>query len=428
MRVCRRTPINAGLTRKAAGSAFAPQKALFYNQKGRTAMSKYYFIYYTEASVVCVIIFSIMLFRDLFNMDRQEKQIKYDHALIAFMLYFVCDACWAAVIAGILPKNHFTVLSTNFANYVLMATITYTWLRYVMAVEQVPNRDNPRTLFFILLPFNLATIALIATYLLKPSVLLNDHLELQLGYSAFQIAVPVIYIAAVLVYTLRRAFVEENPMERKKHLFVGFFPMMVIVGGLFQILVLPETPIFCFCCAILMLVFYINAMQTQISTDPLTSLNNRGQLVHYTMQKSNLHMEGRRTFVVMFDINDFKAINDNYGHAEGDRALVIVADALKSVVKRHNAPAFLARYGGDEFILISHPAADEGVEPLIAEIRERINAKCREENTPYALLIGAGYDEITSPDDSFQRCMERADDKLYLDKARLKGSHGAAHA
>ena len=101
-----------------------------------------YFIYYTEASVVCVIIFTIMLFRDMMSVDRQEKQIKYDHALVAFMLYFVCDACWASVIAGVLPKNHFTVLPVTFCNYVLMAAITYTWLRYVMVVEQVKNRDD----------------------------------------------------------------------------------------------------------------------------------------------------------------------------------------------------------------------------------------------------------------------------------------------
>ena len=381
-----------------------------------------YFIYYTEASIVCVIIFSIMLFRDLFNVDRQEKQMKYDHALIAFMLYFISDAIWAAVIAGILPKNHFTVLSTNFANYVLMAVITYTWLRYVMAVEQVRGRDNRRKKFAIKFPFYVSTVALVVTYLVKPGVLLNEALELQLGYSVYQIAVPVVYIAAILVYTMRQAHVEENPLERKKHRFVGFFPLMVIAGGLVQVLLLPETPIFCFSSAILMLVFYINAMETQISTDPLTGLNNRGQLLHYTSQKANIHMDGRRTFVVMFDINDFKAINDTYGHAEGDRALVIVSDALKGVIKGHNTPAFLARYGGDEFILVSHPAPDEPIEPLIAEIQDRIDAKCREENTPYALSVGAGFEEISGPDDTFAACMQRADEALYLDKARLKGS------
>ena len=379
-----------------------------------------YFIYYTEASLVCVIIFGIMLGRDLLSVDRQDKQIKYDHALIAFMLYFVSDAIWAAVIAGMLPRNHFTVLSTNFANCVLMSAITYCWLRYVMAVEQVPYRDKRLCKVLLLLPFVASTVALIVTYLIAPRVLLSEGLELQPPYSAFQITVPCVYIAAVLGYAVKRARREENPIESRKHLFVGLFPLMVILGGLIQVLLLPETPIFCFCCAILMLLFYISAMDTQISTDPLTALNNRGQLLHYTSVKANIRRECRRTYVVMFDINDFKAINDTYGHAEGDRALILVADSLRSVLRNRSTPTFLARYGGDEFILIVHPASDDEIEPLIAEIRGQIEARCRKEQAPYILSIGAGYDELAAKDDTFQRCMQRADDRLYVDKARQK--------
>ena len=379
-----------------------------------------YFIYYTEASIVCVVIFGIMLGRDLFSVDRQDKQIKYDHALIAFMLYFVSDAIWAAVIAGMLPRNHFTVLTTNFSNCVLMSAITYCWLRYVMAVEQVPYRDKRTCKVLTLLPFVGSTVALIVTYLIAPRVLLSEGLDLQAPYFAFQITVPCIYIAAVLGYTVKQARREESPIERKKHLFVGFFPLMVILGGLIQVVLLPETPIFCFCCAILMLVFYISAMDTQISTDPLTGLNNRGQLLHYTSIRTNMRREGRRTYVVMFDINDFKAINDTFGHAEGDRALILVAESLRSVVRNHSTPMFLARYGGDEFILIVHPASDDEVEPLIAKIRGQIEARCRNENAPYLLSIGAGYDELAAKDDTFQHCMQRADDRLYTDKARRK--------
>ena len=379
-----------------------------------------YFIYYTEANIVCVIIFAIMLFRDIFNVDRQEKQLRYDNALVAFMLYFVCDALWASVIAGVIPRNHFTVLSTNFGNYVLMAAITYTWLRYVMVVEQVSQRDSRRTLFAVQFPFYIATVALVATYFLKPDVLLDDNLNLQPAYSVFQITVPCICIGAIILYTMRQAVVEESPIERKKHLFIGFFPILVIAGGLVQILALPKTPIFCFCCAILMLVFYINAMETQISTDPLTGLNNRGQLLRYTLQKSNMRREGRLTFVIMFDVNDFKSINDTFGHAEGDHALLIIADSLRKVLRNHNTPMFLARYGGDEFILIVHPVDKGEIDALIGELRSQIEAACRAGDVPYMLSIGAGYSELSGSEDTFQACQQRADENLYLDKGHQK--------
>ena len=380
-----------------------------------------FFIYYTEASVVCIIIFAIMLVRDMTGMDRQEKQIKYDHALVAFMLYFACDAVWASIIAGVLPKNLLMVLTVNFANYCFMAGIIYAWLRYVMAVEQVPGRDSKRARFVILLPFCIATVALIVTYLLEPRLLLDETTyTLQPLYSVFQISVPCVYIAVIVGYTMKRAIVAESPIERREHLTVGFFPLMVVAGGLLQILILPETPVFCFSCAILMIVFYINAMETQISTDPLTGLNNRGQLLHYALQKANLHREGRQTYVIMLDINDFKGINDTYGHAEGDRALLIIADSLRQAVRNRSMPVFLARYGGDEFILIAHPVEEGEIETLVREIRGQIAQACKASGAPYVLSTGAGYSRLSGAEDTFQACQQRADERLYLDKAQQK--------
>lgn len=383
-------------------------------------MMSSYFIYYTEASIVCVIIFGIMLVWDLFSIDKQEKQIKYDHALIAFMLYFVSDALWAAVIAGMLPRNRFIVVTTNFLNCILMAAITYRWLIYVMAVEQIPKRDKPLTRFVILIPFLLSTAALIFTFLFAPDLLLSSDLELQPLYSVFLVAVPIIYIVAILGYTMKRAIAAENLIERRNHLVVGLFPLLVVFGGLAQVIVMSETPIFCFSSTILMLIFYIGSMKTQISTDPLTGLNNRGQLANYVAQKSNIHHENRLTIVIMLDINDFKLINDTYGHAEGDRALILVSNALKEVVRNHSIPMFLARYGGDEFILVAHPTSESEIDAIICEIRERIEARCRMEGTPYTISIGAGYDKLAGETDTFQKCMQRADEKLYEDKARQK--------
>lgn len=383
-------------------------------------MMSSYFIYYTEASIVCVIIFGIMLVWDLFSIDKQEKQIKYDHALIAFMLYFVSDALWAAVIAGMLPRNRFIVVTTNFLNCILMAAITYRWLIYVMAVEQIPKRDKPLTRFVILIPLLLSTAALIFTFLFAPGLLLSSDLELQPLYSVFLIAVPIIYIVAILGYAMKRAIAAESLIERRDHLLVGLFPLLVVFGGLAQVIVMSETPIFCFSSTILMLIFYIGSMKTQISTDPLTGLNNRGQLANYVAQKSNIHHENRLTIVIMLDINDFKLINDTYGHAEGDRALILVSNALKEVVRNHSIPMFLARYGGDEFILVAHPTSESEIDAIICEIRERIEARCRMEGTPYTISIGAGYDKLAGETDTFQKCMQRADEKLYEDKARQK--------
>ena len=379
-----------------------------------------YFIYYTEANIVCVIIFGIMLFRDFLNIDRQEKQIEYDHALISFMLYFITDAFWASVIAGKLPRNSFTVLTCNFLNCVLMALIVYAWLRFVLSAEQMPTRNEKRIRFLTALPLLVSVAGMVIAYLINPQIFLDKDLNLQPIYTVFQITVPCIYIVVILIYALRRAAKEESRAERNMHLFIGFFPLLVILGGLLQVLVLPETPVFCFCCAILMLVFYINNMETQISTDQLTGLNNRRQLERYSVQKSNARREGRRTFAIMFDIDDFKKINDTYGHAAGDGALVNMADAFRSAMRKQNMPMFLARYGGDEFTMIIYPTDGTAQETLIREVREQAERICLARKTPYMLRIGAGYDELKDGDDTIAECIRRADEKLYLDKMQEK--------
>ena len=374
-------------------------------------------VYYIEANLVCMIIFGILLIHNHFNIDRQEKQIKHDHVLVAFILYVLADCFWAAIVAELIPKTRFTVVVNVFSIYLLMGATIYCWLDYVMAYEQVPHRNRPINRFAVIFPFLVSTVALILHYLIAPQTLIDDAQETLPGFSVYIIAVPDIYIAAVLFYTIRKARAEENPAEKRKHLFIGFFPLLVSVGGLIQTLLLPYVPIYCFTCLILMLVFFIQALEIRISMDPLTSLNNRGQLTRYIAQKANLRQEGRLTVVVMMDIDGFKEINDTFGHAEGDKALVTVADSLKAIISRSNIPSFLGRYGGDEFILIVHPEKQEEVEQLIADIRQEIARSC---DTAYRLSVSAGCDELLGGEDTAQNCIQRADKKLYLDKQYRK--------
>ena len=386
-----------------------------------------HFIFYVESNVVCLILFGIMLVHDLLSGDRQEKQIKYDRALISFMLYFVADIFLTAVNSEVLPRSRATVALVNFADYVLMAAITITWLFYAMAVEQVENRNRKITRTAILFPFVIATGALLMIYAAAPQVLMDDALEMQPLFYVLMILVPVINIVAVLFYSYRRALIEKNPEDRRLFMQVGAFPLMVIIGGVIEVFLLPFMPIFCFCSAILMLIFYIKSMDVQISVDPLTKLSNRGQLMRYTLQTAHLFAEGSKTFVIMVDVNDFKTINDTFGHAEGDRALVIIADALRKAAAAFSESAFICRYGGDEFVLIVHAADEEALRPLFDIIRSGIEYECKARQTPYILSVSLGSAEFRSEADSIQECMRRADIKLYEDKKRCKeGKQSAA--
>ena len=123
-----------------------------------------YFVHYSEANIVCLIIFAIMLGNNLINTDRQEKLIRFDWALGSFMLYFVSDILWSAVIAGFIP-NHIVVSTFfNALNYVVMVLVVYMWLRYVMASVNTKDRNKPINRLLLLLPFLIVSVTMIVMY------------------------------------------------------------------------------------------------------------------------------------------------------------------------------------------------------------------------------------------------------------------------
>ena len=110
-------------------------------------------VFYIEAMIACMALFGVLLVSDRVNIDRQEKQIKFDRVLITFIIYFVADIFWAAITGRLIPVTRAIVVIDDFALYVLLAGIVYFWLEYAMAVEQVPHRNRPINKFAVIFPF-----------------------------------------------------------------------------------------------------------------------------------------------------------------------------------------------------------------------------------------------------------------------------------
>lgn len=376
-----------------------------------------YFISYTQANLACAIIFAIMLSHDLLSVDRQEKQIKFDNALAAFIAYFISDIFWCAVITGHLQKMIYTVALVNILNFFFMVLITYNWLNYVLAVLQTPGRNRRRFKRTTAMPLAISFLVFIIVYFRAPQLLVDSNLDTTRFYDAFQVALPDVYVLAALYYSFKEARNARDRVERRSYLVLGLFPVSLIIAGLVQILLLPESAVFCLASAILMVSFYIDSMDSQISQDPLTKLNNRGQLRRYAHQESNLFRDDTDTYIFMMDINGFKKINDSYGHAEGDRALVLTADALRKAVSSMDSRIFICRYGGDEFTLVMHTDGSETPEDLAGKVHEAIAESCKTADLPYKLEMGIGWDKLEREGDSAQKCIARADRKLYEAKA-----------
>lgn len=145
----------------------------------------------------------------------------------------------------------------------------------------------------------------------------------------------------------------------------------------------------------------------QASHDPLTGVANRRR---FQAAFRELQARRRQVVVALFDLDDFKAINDSFGHGEGDKALVAVAERLKASVRSED---IVARMGGDEFALlmldVTLPLAERRLRAIIAALAA---TPVGGEGEGGRLTTSCGIAEY-SAGDTLESLMHRADQALY---------------
>ncbi|UGA36637.1 diguanylate cyclase [Chromobacterium haemolyticum] len=122
--------------------------------------------------------------------------------------------------------------------------------------------------------------------------------------------------------------------------------------------------------------------------DSLTQLPNRVQLNERLQWSLRNHQRsGRRLYLLLVDLDDFRLINDNLGHEVGDRLLRIVAERLRACVRGHD---LLFRIGGDEFVALAENAADGDAEHLAEQMLAALATPCQDGDHRYFLSASIG--------------------------------------
>ena len=364
-----------------------------------------------------------MLINDLSTSNRQEKQVVFQRVMAIHIMYFVNDIFWAGMLTGSIPYVRVAAVLLNFINFILLTGIAMEWFLFAAANTGMKLQHSKKGKWLIRLPFLILVTLLVVAYCRDPLLWLSESGVVHPAYSAMLIVSPMIYIIWASVYSIRQALKKENIASRKLFILIGLYPVEVVFFGILQI-VMNIGPLFCFCVTVMMVHFYINNLRDQISIDPLTKLNNRAQLIKYIAMEAPGHSTAghgalNHIYIMMIDINEFKKINDGFGHAEGDRALVYTAEALRAAGKTMKEHPFIGRYGGDEFILIIHTRDVHEPEMLCKAIRDELTRKRNVNGLPYELSVGIGFDEWKRGED-FQNCMVRADEIMYSNKKQIK--------
>lgn len=209
---------------------------------------------------------------------------------------------------------------------------------------------------------------------------------------------------ALLVFWYRR--------KGNKYLFmpVMTFIIPVYLGCLAQLLCYGIATIWV-SVALGLTALYINLQKEQVYLDPLTALYNRNYLMHYLQALSQRRRKGGRILGLLLDVNDFKRINDTYGHLCGDEVLQQVARILQQALE---VPGAVIRYGGDEFVVIWEESPQESGQQLQEKIHRYLavfNASGKSP-CPISVSIGMGEFDLVNKDAFFHDM----DKRMYSQK------------
>jgi diguanylate cyclase (GGDEF)-like protein/putative nucleotidyltransferase with HDIG domain len=161
-------------------------------------------------------------------------------------------------------------------------------------------------------------------------------------------------------------------------------------------------------------------------TDPLTALpNTRFMFMHLTRELARAERLKTEVSLLVMDLDDFKNINDTYGHHVGDRALRDVAAVLRAGIRPYD---ICVRYAGDEFIVVLSGCGGEEAERKRLELQRAVD-DLQFEARPGVMLkiaISVGAAVFPHDGDAYETLLATADSRMYRDKTRRKrGSAGA---
>lgn len=159
----------------------------------------------------------------------------------------------------------------------------------------------------------------------------------------------------------------------------------------------------------------LGAMQDElVYRDRLTGVYNRSYLEEMRRileKKKNPYVSG-----IMLDLNDFKHINDDFGHSEGDAALALTASIVRDAVGTYGD---VIRYAGDEFIVIMNTWNMRTVDACVDSIKAGFDAFNTSGEKPYQLEVSIGYAGFNAENQSVNEFLNLIDKNMYESKRRF---------
>lgn len=368
-------------------------------------------ILYAEIYLICIIILGICLYWATQRSSNSASERWLHIMLIGFIISFGANLLFTVFNSILVVRGLVVPLSYTFKTIYHLALCfgVFAWCGYADTECRGVLFKTKQSIALPLVPLAILWVLILVNLWTHRLFEIDEELR-YVRHGWFQLEMAAL-VVITMIFSLRLLLLshgESDPIKRGHELLVATFPLCLLIAWALTA-VGESVPVICVAITLELLCLQMGTSTQQISMDKLTQVNNRQNLLGFLEYKLFNHDE--KLFLLMMDLDYFKTINDTYGHLEGDDALVRAAQALKLACGGFKRRPYIARYGGDEFIVViesSKPDADA----LVAAIRRTLDELNDKASRPYTLAFSIGMAEY-HPGMSANDLIESADNALY---------------
>lgn len=323
---------------------------------------------YAEINIIGIIL--LLLFLNNMNRNKQKTlsidQYLFNACLIMNIMIFVFDTGMWLIDGNSQEGLIYANYAMTMLYYISNPLICLLWLLYTDYKIYESKEGILKRIGFYIIPGALSTTLSILSLSTGWFFTIDSNNNYMRGPFFYIMAlISLLYLVVSFVLSLRDVI--RNGWEENKNMNIHLvlFPVGIILASVVQILFFGISIIWV-SAMIAFASIYINIQNGEITTDHLTGLYNRRRLDEHFQRRIKMKKANDILFAIMIDLDDFKKINDNYGHETGDQALMEMAELLRQVCK--GSDDFIARMGGDEFIILGERTQMEEVKNLQEKI------------------------------------------------------------
>lgn len=362
-------------------------------------------------SVLTANIISILLIGTLYFANRQKAVYNREMRLLQQMMVIIgianiSDCCVYYLTSSSNVVIKVLVFLSGSWLFLGNVMIGYLWAKFIMVHMNITFSNIRRNIYRTI---GLISIVLLVINIFYPLVFSVSDGRYQRGfaYIIFPIFAAFYILDSLYLYVKR---VKKNGSLKLFPVHIFLIPVIlgVVIQAFFVEIAITWTSIAISVAGIM------TALKNEIIfIDCLTGLYNRMYLEF--LHKRACNKKDCWVSGIMIDLNGFKQINDNYGHAEGDLALCIVADSLRKSFSEYGV---VTRFAGDEFVIMLNTTDEQLIQKIIKSAKKNFVIENEKNNKPYQLSASMGYAITNLSNETIDDFMNRIDEQMYQDKMK----------